>query len=797
MNKPLWTAFVTAVLTVALGAAPAPAAEQPSTPEAAPPAAAPVDPPLYEKTSGGGTVRVNVVTRSRTDLAAAATAGSTLQSFDTLPVVTLKVGRSGLDALAAQPGVVGVTEDTPVPPTLDRSVPRVGAVTAHVKGRTGTGSAVAILDTGVATRHPFLAGRIIAEACFSPVDPDYSASSLCPDGTQQQEGPGTADSATGPCAALAGCDHGTHVAGIAAGKGTGIAGTPVSGVAPGADIIGLQVFSKFTSEAFCGPGAAPCVLSFTSAQLAALEKVLRLRQSGTPVIAANLSLGTGRHTIACDSDPRKQAIDNLLTAGVATVVAAGNNGYTDAVGAPACVSSALVVGSTTDDDQLSSFTNRGPLLDLLAPGTGIVSSVPGDGYAAKNGTSMAAPHVTGALAILRQAHPDQSVIQLQSLLRTTGKPITYTGAVTPRIDIAQTLGGPGGKPGTDYNSDGRSDIATWYAYADGRNSVHLWTGGADGRLQAPTTAYAATAGTWHAARTKLITGDFNGDGRGDTGFFHGYSTGEVRLFTQLAKADGTLAAPSVSWTDTDWSFTLMNPRTGDFNGDGRDDIAVWYDYADGSDKIFTFLARPDGGFANPFWSWNRTTGWTFSSMKLTSGDHNGDGRDDLAGMYFYATGEVKLFTFPALATGGFDNAQLTGYTSTTWGSKEQTSTVSGDFDGDGRDEVAAWYDYGDGTDAVITFSPGANGALGSRTVAWQAEAGRYTRDNLTLTSGDYDGDGRDDLACLYGYSTGAIKMITWLAQPAGTLNEPQHGAERTTGWGYSQMRLFTDRKSVV
>ncbi|MEU9291484.1 proprotein convertase P-domain-containing protein [Streptomyces sp. NPDC048275] len=410
----------------------------------------PVDAPLRAKTRGGGSVRVNVVTKSRGDLDSAATAGNRAQSFDKLPLVTLKVDKGGLDKLAANPRVVSVTEDIPVPPTLNESVPLIGGDKAVAAGKTGAGTAIAILDTGVATKHPFFGNRVKTEACYSVSDDSYGATSLCPDGTTEQEGAGSANSEAGPCATMGDvCSHGTHVAGIAAGNGAGISGAPVRGVAPGADLIAIQVYSRFDSEDYCGAGASPCVLSFTSSQIKGLEKVSALKAAGTNVIAANLSLGAGRWTSECDSDPRKVIIDTLLTRGVATVVAAGNNGYTDAVSAPGCVTSAVTVGATTDADQLATFTNRGPLLDYFAPGTNIVSSVPGGGYASMNGTSMAAPHVAGALAILRQAFPAENMTDLQLRLTNAGKAITYTGGSTTRIDVGKAVGGPAPEPAPD------------------------------------------------------------------------------------------------------------------------------------------------------------------------------------------------------------------------------------------------------------------------------------------------------------------------------------------------------------
>ncbi|GAA3142872.1 S8 family peptidase [Nonomuraea roseoviolacea] len=463
--RPLRRALAMAAL-LALPAAlpiPASAATAPRVEPAAVQAGPRVEPELARKLSAGARLRVNVVTRSRADLAAAAGtvgSGQVLQTLSRSPVVTLRADQAALDRLKAQPGVVSVSEDTPVPPVLAQSIPLIGADRTRAAGLTGEGYAVAVLDTGVATHHPFLGGRVTAEACFSPVDADYSATSLCPGGAATQEGAGSADSELGPCADPAlDCSHGTHVAGIVAGDGVGVSGAPADGgVAPEAGIVAIQVFSRFDSEDYCGAGAAPCVLSFTSAQLAGLEKAREMSDDGVPIVAANLSLGGGRYTAACDDDPRKPAIDDLLAAGVTTVVAAGNNGYADAVSAPACVSSAFTVGSTTDQDAVSGFSNRGPLLDVFAPGSDIVSSVPGGGWESMSGTSMAAPHVAGAIAVLSQAFPDASAAALQTMITSTGRSITSSGVVKPRLQLDDAALGTTPRPGPDQYFTARGRI---------------------------------------------------------------------------------------------------------------------------------------------------------------------------------------------------------------------------------------------------------------------------------------------------------------------------------------------------
>src|SRR5262249_656179 len=356
--------------------------------------------------------------------------------FTTVPYIVVEVDAATRAALAASPDVVRVMDDKIVRLNLAESVPLIQGDQAWDAGYDGTGTAVAILDTGVGSTHPSLAGKVIAEACFSSTQAGTSQST-CPDGTEQQIGTGAAV----PCS-LDSCIHGTHVAGIATGNGAS-AGQPFSGVAKGAGIVAVQVFSIVTNAGACG-GSAPCAGAYDSDIIAGLEHVYSLAGS-LNVASANMSLGGATFTAPCDTEPEKPAIDNLRSVGVATVVAAGNDYASNAIASPGCISSAISVGSTTKTNTVSYFSDVAPFLSLFAPGDQINSSVPGGGYQVLSGTSMAAPHVAGACAILRPVVPGGSVDTILNAFRTTGLPITDDrvffggGAVVPRISILQAL----------------------------------------------------------------------------------------------------------------------------------------------------------------------------------------------------------------------------------------------------------------------------------------------------------------------------------------------------------------------
>lgn len=415
----------------------------------------PVERQLMAKAGDQGSVPVIVKLRSHADqqgvvdeLERTDQDADVTKTYSKLPLLALNADKEALEQLADSPRVVSIQENKLRAPALDQSIPHINADDVHTLGFRGAGQAVAVLDTGIDRDHPFFGSRIVGEACFS-TGGGTGGVSLCPNGNASQTGAGAADAETANC--LNGtaniCDHGTHVAGIAAGNGSGVTGAPAAGVAPGANIVAIQVFTRFNDAASCTAAgvSAPCVLAYDADQIDGLEQVLTFNNT-IDIAAANMSLGSGMNTTACDSteSATKTAIDDLLDADVATVIASGNSGFDNAVGAPGCISTAVTVGGTQDSsDALYMNGNRGPLLDLFAPGQSITSSVPDDAFGLKTGTSMATPHVAGAFAVLRSAYPNASVATLLGYLRDGGVDVSYTSGTTtvstPRIDLLSAL----------------------------------------------------------------------------------------------------------------------------------------------------------------------------------------------------------------------------------------------------------------------------------------------------------------------------------------------------------------------
>ncbi|MGW4967967.1 S8 family serine peptidase [Nonomuraea sp. NPDC004186] len=277
--------------------------------------------------------------------------------------------------------------------TLDESVKQIGAPRAWEQGFTGKGVTVAVLDSGYDPDHPDLKGAVAQERNFT-TDPDI----------RDENG------------------HGTHVASIVASRDE-----KYRGVAPEANLAIGKVGGRSGMT--------------DSTVLAGME------WAATEVKAkvVNMSLGAPDGP---DLDPMEQAVNTLSErTGTLFVVAAGND--RPMVFTPGSADAALTVGAVDKQGRLADFSGSGPRAgdhaikpDVTAPGVGIVAAVPGGGHESKGGTSMAAPHVAGAAAILAQRHPDWTGARLKAALIGSAAPVQ--GATLYRqgaglIDLVRVL----------------------------------------------------------------------------------------------------------------------------------------------------------------------------------------------------------------------------------------------------------------------------------------------------------------------------------------------------------------------
>lgn len=346
---------------------------------------------------------------------------SEVRRFEHLPVIAMRVDAAALAAAKSYGAGVQVWRDPPVRTFLADSGPMVGVSPVHRAGYTGKGTFVAVVDTGTDVGHPFIAGRPIMEACFAKV---------CPNGRARMVGPGAARPVD---------PHGTHVAGIALGRGKRF-----SGVAPEAGLITVNVFDR--------DGGA-----YSSNILAALDWIVGVAaKRQNRVASVNMSLGASVYFSQPCKDRIYDRVTKLLADLKVVVTAASGNGKKIyGIAYPACVKGIVSVGATDKKARVAGFSNSAPILDLLAPGVSILSAVPrtnnrGAAFEKLSGTSMATPHVAGALALLRQAAPEASWQELYGAMIKNGRLVAdrRNGIVTPAIDVGRTLAELGGGQGS-------------------------------------------------------------------------------------------------------------------------------------------------------------------------------------------------------------------------------------------------------------------------------------------------------------------------------------------------------------
>ncbi|MBR9682354.1 MAG: S8 family serine peptidase, partial [Candidatus Aenigmarchaeota archaeon] len=164
----------------------------------------------------------------------------------------------------------------------------------------------------------------------------------------------------------------------------------------------------------------------------------------------SMSIGTDdMYTSACDGrvGAWNRAVEAAVDNGIAVVASSGNEHRTNAMAAPACIREVISVGSVFDNgdniDEVTDETNRPDFLEVLAPGEDITSTRAGGGWAVAHGTSFAAPHVSGSIALineyLEENDIDADIDEIREVLAETGRDVTSDGNTFPRIDVYKAI----------------------------------------------------------------------------------------------------------------------------------------------------------------------------------------------------------------------------------------------------------------------------------------------------------------------------------------------------------------------
>lgn len=438
-----------------------------------------------------------------------------LRSYSHLPMALIRFkDRKTLEQLRARPGFRAIYPNRRQYPALDPvSAGLIGQPSAQLAGAAGAGATVLVVDSGVDYTQPDF-GPCSAPGVPAACKVIYSSNI----------------SGSGGALDTASTQHGTNIAGI------------VVGVAPEARIAAVNVFGTI------GSTTDALVLQAINWGIA--------NRATFNIRAINLSLGDGSfNTAPCGNpslNPYVNAIANARSAGIITVVAAGNEGYTSAIANPACTPQAMSVGAvysqnwgsvsgscsdaTTAADQVACFSNSASFLTAWAPGAFITA-----GGRQLAGTSQATPFISGAVAVLRAAYPAETLDQTVARITTRGVPVTdaRNGVTKPRLDVFDSVrpanddflgrfvgsGMTGSASGSTAFASKESSEPNHAGNPGGRSVWWRWTAPATGQVALDThgsaidTLLAVYTGTSVGALTPVASSDNDGSVNGGSGLY--------------------------------------------------------------------------------------------------------------------------------------------------------------------------------------------------------------------------------------------------------------------------------------
>jgi subtilisin family serine protease len=548
---------------------------------------------------------------------------------------------------------------------------------------------VAVIDTGVAYNHPDLSANMWdGSNCVD--EENVTIIGGCLHGydymnTDNNPLPSPLDSSGYR-------NHGTHIAGIIGAERNNSKG--IVGIAPKVQIMAIKS-------------------SFNTASI--LKEVNFAKNNGAKIINASWA-GSGGFT--CDEVNDQYTYNAFKDFPGLIVVAAGNsnknhnlstyfNFPSDFGHTTSCwtgLDNVISVGASDQSDNKASFSDYGSAIDITAPGSNIYSTTDNtvyEAYGFMSGTSMATPQVAGLAAYIWSKDINQSTNEIKNTIINGGdmlsslcgkfanekrinaynsiSDITIDNNIcpsptpTPLLNPSPIVNSSysfspkllGGQyswmadntkfmASGDFNNNGYDDLTMMYDY--GNNQMGLWVFSSNGTTVAPILAFQSAINSWGVANTKFMgSGDFNGDGKDDIALIHDYGNNQMGIWTFIS--NGTTLSPRLAFITAKNTWSLVNTKfmtVGDYNNDGKDDITLLYDYGNNQMGLWTFPST-GSGFASKLVFQTSVNSWVVAGSKfMSSGDYNSDKKDDISILYDYSFSSI-IFPNTTIKLGCFSH----------------------------------------------------------------------------------------------------------------------------------------------
>ena len=309
----------------------------------------------------------------------------------------------------------------------------------------------------------------------------------------------------------------------------------------------------------------------------------------------------------------------------------------------------------------------------------------------------------------------------------------------------------------DFNGDGKDDVLV--AHISGTDAVNYWVSTSTGSgLNAPVLWSSQPTFSW--SNERIVAADIDGDGKSDLVVMHKSGTDGVNLWwfrsTGTSFADPVLLGSPTGLT-AGFSYNYSKLTAADYNGDGKDDVAIAH--LSGTDAVnyWVFTSTGSGLNAPVKWSYQSTFSW--NNEQVVSADIDGDGKRDLIVMHRTGTDGVNLWWFQSTGT-SFASPVLVLSPAFSYDSSKITAA---DFNGDGKGDVAIAHISG--TDAVNYWVFTSTGSGLNAPVKWSYQA-NFSWSNERIVPADIDGDGKSDLIVMHKSGTDGVNL--WWFQSTGT-----------------------------